>query len=143
MSPGAYLQKRRVAAGLEVVEVAAALVAFGRPIRPITDSDILALEHRLFAAEENDPCLTPVEASLLRRIFAFDAAVYELLFLRHFAGAGCTLPEPHICRDCGCSWLDACRTSSGPCSWTSSSSDLCTGCLTDDQVQPTRQGEFA
>ncbi len=143
MSPGSYLQKRRVASGLDVSEVAAALLAFGRPIRPITDSDVLKLEERLFAAEENEPCLTPVLASLLRQIFAFDASVYELLFLRHHAGEGSALPEPHICRDCGCSWLDACRTASGPCSWAGPSSDLCTGCLDDGPVQSTRQGEFA
>jgi hypothetical protein len=143
MSPGAYLQKRRVAAGLDVAEVAAALLAFGGPIRPITDTDVLNLEHRLFAAEENEPCLPPLEASLLRRIFAFDASVYELLFLRHYAGEGNSLPVPQICRDCGCSWLDACRTSSGPCRWTSATSNLCTGCLGDDQVRSTRQGEFA
>ncbi|WP_395391428.1 hypothetical protein WBP07_12505 [Novosphingobium sp. BL-8A] len=143
MTPGAYLQKRRVAAGLEVVEVAAALLALGRPVRPITEADVWKLEQRLYAAEENEPCLSPFFAGLLRQIFAFDVNVYELLFLRHYADDASALPKPQICRDCGCTWLDACRTSSGPCSWTSPTSDHCTGCLSDDQAQPIRQGEFA
>ncbi|MFC0683064.1 RodZ family helix-turn-helix domain-containing protein [Novosphingobium clariflavum] len=140
MSPGTYLRKRREAAGLDMVEVAAALIVIGDRVRTITSADLLKLEERLFAAEADEPCLRVEQARLLRQVMVFDLEVYELLLLHHHFDPASGLPEPQICRSCGCTWHDACP---GSCGWVAGDPTLCTGCLGDDHVHTTRQGEFA
>jgi hypothetical protein len=68
------------------------------------------------------------QAALLRRIFRFDLSVFELLLVHHSALTPSDLPEPQICRECGCSWHDACVRSGTPCAWMPGDPTLCTAC---------------
>ena len=123
MSPGAYLRKRREAAGLSLREVTCMLVRQPEAMRPVSEPDLRQLALFLGGAEADDDNLTVPQASLLGRLYRFDIGIYEALLLRHH---GVPVPVPQVCRSCGCSWLDACETAQGPCSW--AAPDLCSAC---------------
>lgn len=128
MAPGTYLHKRREAAGFDVPQLAAALVSQPERIRPLRKKDFLLVEEQLLAIEADEVLLTLPQAALLHRIVRFDLNVYELLLLRHYCEAPSDLPEPQICRVCGCTWNDACVTDWGVCAWSHGEPDLCTAC---------------
>lgn len=128
MKPGLYLKKRREAAGLSLDQVARSLGALPWAIRPVGGSELTRLILRLHAVEKTRIVMTLPQLQLMRNVFALDAGVYLALVDSHFAGSGSGLPEPHVCRECGCSWLVACQTSHGPCAWSDHNGDLCTAC---------------
>jgi hypothetical protein len=110
MSAGAYLRKRRQAAGLTPDQVAATCMVppfhsrFAERLRQIEDDRDAAAEPTLI---------------LLRAAFHFIPGIYQALLT--------DLPVSQICRNCGCSWCDACISIDGPCSW--AEPDLCTACI--------------
>ncbi|MDE8654797.1 XRE family transcriptional regulator [Novosphingobium album (ex Liu et al. 2023)] len=136
MSPGTYLRLRREAADLPLPVLAAQVAGAPDRLRPVTAGDRLELQRRIEAAERDEAPLTMPQAALLRRAFPFELGVYELLLLRHQAGPGNCLPEPQLCRFCGCSWHDCCATTSGrPCAWVEGDPTLCTACARRAEAQ--------
>lgn len=127
MSPGAYLRKRREAAGISLEQAAVCLVTLPISIG-YSRVRVAALAARLAQLEADADVLSPAQAMLLRRAWPFDDDIYEQLVALHYAGEGQGLPEPRLCRQCGCSWNDACVTASGPCAWSDDDPALCTAC---------------
>ena len=126
MSPGTYLRKRREAAGLPRWAVAGFLV--GRQahrlrvkIGPVSPH-IGRMEREIAACENDSPPFDADMAGILHECFPFDLAIYRQLLLIH-SGADCS--EPRICRECACSWNDACRPS---CAWSETDPTICTAC---------------
>lgn len=128
MTPGTYLMKRRQAAGLSLEEVALHLLALPVAMTGYGRLHLTALAGRLALLEADRDVLSPAQAKLVRSAFSFDDDIYEQLVARHFAGEDCGLPEPRLCRGCGCSWHDACVTAGGPCAWSLDDPSLCTAC---------------
>lgn len=136
ISPGAYLQKRREAAGLGLLQAAANLAALPWAVgRPGSDQ-IRQLQHRLTAAEEDRQPFTLAQAELVRAVFPFDVGIYLQLVDLHDNGAVAGQALPQLCRSCACSWNDPCEVRVGNrtigCAW-SSDAALCTACR--DRVQ--------
>lgn len=126
ISPGVYLRKRREHAGLTRDEVAH-LLSHRAAHRPLYLEEITELEEdRSHAAD--------VMLHKLQYCFRFDRFVYHAL-------VACSLdeflPRPQVCRNCACSWMDACGTPGAgqPCHWVDGDSTLCSACL---PVEPTR-----
>jgi hypothetical protein len=115
LTAGAYLRKRREAAGLSIQEVAAGYAV---------GADRDAFVTRLARIEQNDDAAGPATLDRLVEIFRFDREIYRNLV----AGlpAGTTL-----CRSCCCSWNDACRGSAPNCHW--AEPDLCSRCAIPSQ----------
>lgn len=117
LTPGAYLAKRRAAAGLTVADVAERLSSEPR----ISERDRAAF---IESIEADVVSPTIITLSALRMIYPFDIAV-----LAHLAAdpAEATGPQPRLCRECACSENDACidRHGSG-CWWVEE--DLCIAC---------------
>lgn len=128
MSPGTYLEKRRLAAGLTLDQLARSLANLPWAIRPAREEEVQRLSLRLKAAEQNEVTMTLNQLGLMRNAFAFDPGVYMALADLHHGGPGSGLPEPQVCRECGCSWFVACETPRGPCAWSDHNADLCTAC---------------
>ena len=128
MSPGTYLRKRREAANLSLEIAAFRLATLPEAALPAQVGAIDRLAFRLADAEEDRAPLDLAQAGLLRRVYAFDLDAYEKLLLLHLAGPESGLPQPQLCRTCGCSWNDACLTGTGPCAW-SDDPTLCTACV--------------
>ncbi|WP_338445928.1 hypothetical protein V5F89_12335 [Pelagerythrobacter marensis] len=126
MSPGTYIRKRRTMAGVSVAQASGALAALEILAHRTVRGRIGQLQQRLAAAEADRDHFTLCEAQILRNVFPFDPNVYEQLVDFHLAGPGAALPEPQICRNCACSYFDACMGTDGPCAW--HSDDLCTVC---------------
>lgn len=127
MSPGAYLAKRRQAAGYSLQAAAAALAC--HPAlddlrqRKIVGPDLKRLHARLALAEADRDNLTISQVVLLQHLFPLDIDVYErLLLIFHGVTAFGT---PRVCRDCACSWSDACP---GGCAWSEDDPEICTAC---------------
>ena len=126
MSPGTYLRKRREAAGLSAQAVAGFLV--GRHAHAFAPPPAIGtLEWGIAACERDE---RPFGADLVARLhgcFPFDLGIYQQLLLLH-AGAHC--PEPRVCRECACSWNDACRSRSGrgSCALSVTDPTICTAC---------------
>lgn len=125
MLPGTYIEKRREAAGLEMIDVALMLVEGELTIDKVgillvqveTDDTADIAGHRLHEFLGH-----------LRRAFSFDRDVYLAL-----AGvaSGQGTPIPPICRVCACSWDDPCSDDRGKCAWANAGSveaPLCTFC---------------
>jgi len=128
MSPGTYIRKRRLMAGVTAAEAAGALAALEILAHRPTRGRIGQLQHRLAAAETDREFFTLCEAQILRNVFPFDPNIYEQLVDLRLAGPGSALPQPQVCRNCACSWHDACIGTDGPCAW--HEEDLCTVCAT-------------
>ena len=128
MTPGQYLQKRRVAAGLSLAEVVDRLA--GQPvlfIRP-TQRDVDRMLGRLRRIEANGDFLTPEQAEMMARIFPCAPQVYLQLAALHHSGPGLDLPQPALCAKCACSWTDPCTGPDGACAWTGPEQNLCSAC---------------
>lgn len=139
-APGAWLARRRQAAGLTCSEVAARLAALPWAIAPASADAIDILAQRLSEAEAGGPPFTRPQAALLRNVFRFDLDVYLQLVDLAAAGPGCGLPVPQICTGCGCSWHDACapsaKTGGQPCAWSDDHPHLCTACVPAPAIAP-------
>lgn len=99
MTPGTYLRKRRLAAGLTLGEVGA------------------TADHALLAIEQAETDVLVASRQLLedlRRAYPFNQAIYH--------GLVRGLPM-QVCRACACSEYDACDPA---CSW--AEPDLCSAC---------------
>ena len=111
-TPGAYLERRRIAEGLSRRDVSLVYVDH------IESARIAELTIGEFEADRR---IAPLAALLrLRKAFKFDAHIYCALAE--------DLPIPTLCRRCGCSWQDPCDDEErGPCGW-SADPTLCTHC---------------
>ncbi|MDB5724973.1 MAG: hypothetical protein JWQ16_1727 [Novosphingobium sp.] len=119
MTPGTYLQKRRMAAGLTVDELARQL---GR--NPVQAAN-WATRIRMF--EDDVDVVAQVTLVVLRGIFAFKPEIYLAMVHETRHGA--------VCRMCACSMFDPCQESSGqPCAW--AEDDLCTACASNRIIRP-------
>lgn len=110
ITAGQYLRKRREAAGLSIDEVAA---GFAQPSR----RDLFAA--RLAEVEADRDALAEPTVSMLRGVFHFDPEIYRNLVAGLPAGTT-------VCRNCACSWKDACRGRPQNCYW--AEPDLCSRC---------------
>lgn len=123
MTPGTYLQKRRIAKDLSVDDVAA-LVR--------TDPSLGEIDRRAWIARIEDDVAAisaDVRASLIQ-LFPFSMPVLRwLIDLRNY---GPIFTAPAICQICGCSQFDACFDGHATCSWTNAATDLCTACIGKD-----------
>lgn len=129
-TPGAYLRRRRQAAILTVDQVAARLCALPWAAVPPSQLQHARLTQRLTQAENGGWPFTAPQASLLRQIFRFDLDVYLALIDLAAAGPDYGLAVPRLCRNCGCSWHDACVGDDGPCAWSDTHPHHCTACET-------------
>lgn len=127
LSPGTYLRKRREALRLGVKQAAANLAASPWAVRRATPDEVNRLMHRINAAEADRQPFTVDQARLLGNVFSLDIGVYEKLLALHADPTNPDLPHPQVCRGCACSFMDACVTDRGACSW--AEPDLCTACL--------------
>jgi hypothetical protein len=136
ISPGTYLALRRQAAGLTLEEVASQLAT-----APHLNERARIEWLRRIEADEYP--MSSVTLDALREMFRFDATVLlRLDDLRH----GARLPEPRLCRECGCSELDACDTSAGRCGFLSChwvADDLCSACAARSGTAPAPIGAAA
>lgn len=99
MTPGGYLRLRRIAAGLSLEQL------------PIDGTAMLAIEHGV---------RVPTMSELTKLLAAFRFSVRVFLMVR----AGGT---PRLCRECGCSELDACVGDAGVgCHWVEH--NFCSAC---------------
>jgi hypothetical protein len=132
LSPGAYLRKRREAAGVTLDDMAAQLAGLPWRVRPPHPSDVALMLERLEAAEADRDNLTVLQASLVLNVFPLDIEVYEQLLLHHHARRAPwiarSVPIPRVCRRCACSDRDGCRTDRGMCAWARGEPALCTAC---------------
>ena len=130
MTPGTYLAKRRRAACYSLTQAVAALGTHPAleelRTRPVAAGDFNRLYARLAAAEADKDNLTISQVVLLQHLFPLDIDVYERLLLT-FHGVT-AFGTPRVCRECACSWHDACLTDRGPCAWSETKPDLCTAC---------------
>lgn len=120
MTPGAYLRKRREAAGLTLEDVAIR-VGTMPPVSARTRGEWLA------TIEADAAPIAIATAFALRDCFRFDPHVLDALITLH-AGHLATEPAmPQLCRECGCSWHDPClgRDLTG-CAWVAGDPTLCT-----------------
>lgn len=116
LTAGEYLALRRNAAKLTVAQAAALL----------DRQDAFGLEAKLAVAEADEAPLSDwLVARIAAQVFPIDAQVY--------ANLRDELPAGRICRDCGCSWNDACP---GGCAWASHAIDRCTACATPHAIAP-------
>lgn len=113
-TPGAYLKMRRRAALLDVQTVAERLQV-EPPVAELERVEWL----RMIEADTAPASFQTIVA--LRCIYSFDLHVLAALSLHALGLEG--VPEPQICRICGCSEDDACPAS---CWWLED--DLCSAC---------------
>jgi len=116
ITPGDYLRKRRIAAGLSLVDVAQVFATV--PRWPETER-----VDWLIRLEGDVEPLTVRTVSLMRAIFCFSPDVLGDLVLMH---EGIPIAPLRLCRICACSEHDACEDHGGSCAW--ASADLCTAC---------------
>jgi|GEM_PF-1347314 len=110
ITAGLYLRKRRQAAGLSIEEVAAGCML------PATRDKFAA---RLTEIENDTDVAAAATLAVLHDCFRFDVRIYTNL------AAG--LPaDAAICRNCACSWGDACVGRTMNCHW--AEPDLCSRC---------------
>lgn len=124
MTPGAYLRKRREAAGLSLDQVAGQLAALPWALVRPSAQEIASLAARLAVAEADQDNLTVPQAELLRNAFRFDIYVYQTLLWARYGDRNTPLPQ--LCRHCACSWCDPCLHHGSPCQWVAR--DLCSAC---------------
>lgn len=118
LTAGRYLRRRRWAAGLSVDEVAAGY-AVG------ADRDAFAI--RLQRIEQDEDAAGPATLDRMAEIFHFDREIYRNLVAGLPAGTA-------LCRECSCSWQDACRGAPANCHWVEP--DLCSRCAPISPTQP-------
>lgn len=119
MTPGTYLKKRRVAAGLAIIDVAAMV----RTNPHLGGVDKVAWIHRI---EEDIAALSPDVITSLASAFSFSRLVLlDLITIRSF-GPDAVGTAPRLCMACGCSQNDACFVGEATCAW--AGPDMCTAC---------------
>jgi transcriptional regulator with XRE-family HTH domain len=127
MSPGTYLRKRRIAAGLSIEQLAALIAAAPR--------QVIAARGEIEAMERDALRAGAAEALIrrLRNFFPFDGEILATLRLLA-ADPESSLPRPMVCRRCACSWHDPCLDEArGSCAWAEEGErPLCTFCRTDE-----------
>jgi len=132
MRPGAYLARRRAAAGFTTPEELARRMGVSTlAIRRASEFEFAQLGARLRLAETDRQPLAPNQIRLVARFVPFAPDIYEqLVVLDRAARHGWRFAhgniEPQLCRVCACSWHDACVTDAGACAW--AEADLCTAC---------------
>lgn len=149
LTPGTYLRKRREAAGI-TIEQAAALVA-GMPwsVRQPDQGAVAYLTDHLRTVEADANNLTYGSACVLRNAFRFNVEVYSNLLLHFYDQAATDIPAPLVCRECACSWHDACEVEGQPCAWAEAdietATGLCTACAAADRpaAPQSTEGEIA
>ncbi|MDX3908878.1 MAG: XRE family transcriptional regulator [Sphingobium sp.] len=114
MSPGTYLARRRVAAGMSIDDVAASISTAPR----LGEIDRRAWVERL---EQDIAAISPDVIHTLSCVVPFDSLVLSQLV--DFRSYGPPVEPPRICMTCGCSALDACEPL---CSW--AGPDVCSAC---------------
>lgn len=113
-TPGAYLTKRREAAGKSLREAA---MLYAHNPESVTAAELL-----IGAAEAEQAPLAEAAARRLATCYPLDAWVYLSLVDQ--------LPHSSICRSCGCSWNDPCTDRTGrPCAWANREETTCTACV--------------
>ncbi|BBF70218.1 helix-turn-helix domain-containing protein [Sphingomonas bisphenolicum] len=127
MTPGTYLQKRRIAADLSIMDVAAMVHTNPR----LGGIDKVAWIDRI---EKDIAALSPDVIATLADAFRFSRTILlQLITIRSF-GPDAVDPEPRICIICGCSQNDACVDPAADtgCAWSDRCADLCTACIGKD-----------
>ena len=130
MTPGAYLQKRRVLAGYSIRSLERELAMIDGFGRASTYRDGLRVQLRLLSAESSEIYLDPRELEFLAPIIRLDPAIYRDLV--DVAEGRSPAPAHRLCSNCGCSELLPCREpGSGvpgrACGW--ANEDTCTCCV--------------
>lgn len=121
MTPGTYLQKRRIAAGLSIMDVAAMVHTNPR----LGGVSKVAWIDRI---EKDIAALSPDVIATLADAFRFSRTILlQLITIRSF-GVSAVDPEPRICMSCGCTEQDACFDGHATCSWADVDTDRCTAC---------------
>jgi transcriptional regulator with XRE-family HTH domain len=120
ITPGTYLQRRRLAAGLSIDDVARLL-----DTEPHINERGRSAWLELVEADAQPVSLSTLVA--LKRVYPFDITV---IFTLERIRQGSAETPPRLCRVCACSQLDACVIDppSRTCWW--ASEDLCSGCPT-------------
>jgi hypothetical protein len=121
-SPGQYIAKRRIAAGLSLDDVALRFETTP-PVSARSRAEWLA---RIEA--DIDP-ISIGTAFALHGCFRFDPHVLDALIAIQ-AGVR-DVARPHLCRVCACSWHDACvdHAFRDACAWFDAAQTLCTNCV--------------
>lgn len=132
---GTYLHKRRLAAGLSIEEVAARVAAMSWQLG-LDASDPARLAAFLREVEADNNNLTYGAAITLRGVFAFDVEVHWHLLVQRFDPESRDLPRPKLCRQCACSFHDACEVDGQPCAWSDADPTLCTACERAGAARP-------
>lgn len=145
MTPGTYLNKRRMAAGLEPLELARHMAGMPWPIGEPSPAQIRHFIGYLHRLELDHATLTRAQFEVLREALPIDVTVYYDLVALRDDGPDSELSQPNVCRVCGCSHFNACVDQAGrPCAWTSVENNLCTACaLTDWPDAPLPEGVAA
>jgi Cdc6-like AAA superfamily ATPase len=121
LSPGAYLQRRRKAAGLEIRDLASRLSALRNALIEARELPAGALAIRqdfvkliIMLEAKGVRARHPETLEAIAAVMPFDAAVYQQL------AYGNARRQPRVCRGCGCSTHDSCQDEQwGSCSWAS------------------------
>lgn len=123
MSPGTYLRKRREAGNISLATLASAMFP-GANV-----SSQAAVRELLAEVEANRATIDSRFSASIARHLHMDSEIFDRLTAIHH---GCDLPVPQICRQCACSWNDACLSPAGPCAWSRQDSNICTRCETEN-----------
>ena len=119
-TPGAYLRRRRMAAGYTIADLAGLLAAeVGKPVvaQHIRRS-ILQLEDSTRPAVE-------IDMDAYERLIRFDRDALDALSRLH---VGFRSAAPRLCADCGCSWHRPCVDGGDACGWDRADPTRCTHC---------------
>lgn len=136
-TPGTYLRKRREAAGISLEDVSGQVAARLQDIGVLgRDADHPRFVEFLTAVEGDRDNLSYFAALFMRHAFPFDVEAYWNLLLHRYDPDASDLPQPKLCRQCACSFHDACEVEGQPCAWSNTDPDLCTACERAGATQP-------
>lgn len=135
-TPGTYLRKRREAAGLSIEDVARRLAAMPFPIGTPHPAEVAHLATFLREVEADNNNLTYGAALTLRNAYPFDVEAHWHLLVQRYDPDSADLPQPKLCRQCACSFHDACEVEGRPCAWSEADPALCTACERAAATQP-------
>lgn len=132
MSPGTYLERRRVMAGYSIAALARELLTLTGFGTFRAESDFRRLQASLMAAEEGTLHHSPERIDLIRNFVPLDPSVYSRLILLEREMPGVTIHG--ICKVCACSFHDPCTVPVVPaaglgastCCW--AEANLCSAC---------------
>lgn len=132
VTPGTYLERRRVMAGHSTASLARDLIALSGFGTRRTLDDLYRLQLTLIAAEEGTLHHSAERIDLIRNFVPLDPTVYFRLIELQDAMPG--ISDRGICRVCACSFHDPCAVPVDPaaglgastCCWVEP--DLCSAC---------------